>query len=227
MGRPKGKRITEPSPETKRKNAEAALAAADAEGLTLRPADAHANGTRYKGVACVGGKFAAKRLSSKLEGRSAKGTRRESYEKRVALGRFWTQEEAALACARDLAKRTPVAGNMTAEQAIAEAQRLGLDLRVTHKPSIKGKYTYILQFKEASSGLDRYYINCASSGYVRPGHMPPHFSTAEEAALEWARFDDGQMTAAQEKKTATTEKKKIRERWVEYIHAPLKMRPAP
>ena len=34
MGRSKGKKITEPSPEKKRKNAEAALAAANAEGVS-------------------------------------------------------------------------------------------------------------------------------------------------------------------------------------------------
>lgn len=188
--------------------ADAALAAANAEGLTLKLARqrSSASSGTFSGFAGVvkhrNGSFSAQRLSNKLQRRSAAGERRKQ-EPRVVLGSgFHTAQEAALAVARDAAAQQAAGGRMTAEEAKAEASRLGLHLEETLARSTgENKYAYICVMVEAGTGTKKYYIH-ADAAYDRPEHVPPHFNTAEEAALEYARYTAQQQDVAQHEKAA-------------------------
>jgi len=186
----------EPPPIT----AEKAVRQAEAEGLTLLRSESGNSG--YKGVT-----FNRSKKSKPYQAQLRRGG------KDVHLGRFVTAEEAALcyartpeaqaaaAAAQAAAAAPPAPPPMTAEEALRLAKAEGLTL---------------LRSESGSTGYKGVAVNCSrhSKPYkaeVRRGGKLVYlgsFTTAEEAALRYARTPEAQAVATQSP-AASSRKRKV------------------
>jgi len=160
---------------------EEALRQAEAEGLTLLRSESGSTG--YKGV----------RVSSRCK---SKPYHAQVWRggKTVSLGYYQTPEEAALCYARSPEARAaaaapPEPSPLTAEEALKQAETEGLTL---------------LRSESSSTGYTGVSFNSSSKGKpymarVRRGGTQVHlgyYTTAEEAALSYARTPEARAAAA-------------------------------